>query len=460
MWQYKVEPTLWRESYKPRSININKWEEAYRQKTITAEEAVSFVENDSTIRLSGGCLWPNGYVRALMRRKKELQNIRIDHMLTLEMSDPELNYAAKDCKGHFFVGSWFTTDKVLRDAVNEGRAAHVPHNFGENNLIQIRYQKDDFFVTEVSAPDKHGFCSISTCVSHVPENLTTSKKIIFEVNDQQPYGRGPEAMVHISQADYIIENSHPLPVFPFQQPTDIEKAIGHFIADLIEDESIIQLGIGGLPNAVALFLKDKKHLGMHSEMMGDAALYLVKSGALDGSPNLSRPGKLIYDFAMGSQELYDFTDENHFLEAWPVSYTNDPHIISNNPKQIAINAALQVDFTGQVSSESIGHRHYSGTGGQMLFTLGAFYSPGGKAFITLPSTQQVDNEPVSTIVHELLPGAIVTTPRSIVNYVVTEYGVAQLRGKSCVERARELIAIAHPNFRDQLRFEAKKLKLL
>ena len=460
MWQYKIEPTSCRNLYKPRHININSWQAAYRAKIITAKEAAALVKSGDCLRLNGAGVWPTGFVRELVKRKNELENVRVEHMLTLELSNPELNYTAKDCEGHFFVGSWFTTDKVLREAINEGRAACVPHNFGENNLIQLRYLEDDFFVTEVSAPDKHGFCSICTCVGHGIESLKTAKKIIFEVNEEQPYGRGPEAMVHVSEADYIIENNHPLPALSQVPPTEIEKKIGHFIADLIEDGSTIQLGIGGLPNAVALFLHDKKNLGLHSEMLGDAALYLVKAGAMDGSMNVTRPGKLIYDFAMGTKELYDFIDDNHLLEAWPVAYTNDPYVISNNPKQIAINAALAVDLTGQVCSESIGHRHYSGTGGQLIFTLGAFYSPGGKSFITLPSTQIVSNKPVSTIVHELMPGAVVTTPRTIVNYVVTEYGVAQLRGKDCRGRAEALISIAHPDFRDQLRFEARKLHLI
>ena len=460
MWRYKIEPTPWSSLYTTRHISVNNWKETYRAKTVTVEEAAALVNNSDRIRLNAACAWPTGFVRALVKRKNELENVRIEHVLTLELSNRELNYAAKDCVGHFYVGSWFTTDKVLRDAINDGRGACVPHNFGENSIIQFRYLEDDIFVTEVSAPDKHGFCSVCTCVGHVPESMITAKKVIFEVNDQQPRGLGPEAMVHISQADYIIENNHPLPILAQLPPTENEKVMGSIIADLVEDGSTIQLGIGGLPGAVALFLKDKKDLSLHSEMLGDAALFLIKEGAMNGRLNPIRPDKLVYDFAMGSKELYDFIDDNQLLEAWPVSFTNDPYVMSNNAKQVAINAALEVDLTGQVCSESIGHRHYSGTGGQLLFTLGAFRSPGGKSFITLPSTQVVNGRPVSTIVHELKPGAVVTTPRTVVNYVVTEHGVAQLRGRDCRERAKELISIAHPDFRDQLRFEAKKLNLL
>lgn len=460
MWRYKIEPTPWSDLYKTRNIKLNNWRELYKAKTVAAEEAAALVKSSYRLRFNSACAWPTGFVRALMKRKTELENVRIEHVLTLELSNPELNYSAKDCLGHFFVGSWFTTDKVLRDGINEGRHAAVPCNYGENSIIQFRYLEDDIFVTEVSAPDKHGFCSVCTCVGHVPESLITAKKVIFEVNNKQPRGLGPEAFVHISQADYIIENHHPLPIFPALEPTENDKVMGHMIADLVEDGSTIQLGIGGLPNAAALFLKDKKNLSLHSEMLGDAALYLIKEGAMNGSLNPVRPDKLVYNFAMGSQELYDFLDDNPACEAWPVSYTNDPYIISINMKPVAINAALEVDLTGQVCSESIGHRHYSGTGGQLLFTLGAFKAPGGKSFITLPSTQLVNDKPVSTIVRELKPGAVVTTPRTVVNHVVTEYGVAQLRGKDCKERAKALIAIAHPDFRDQLHFEAKKLNLI
>ncbi len=460
MWRYKIDTSPWNDLFKTRSITVCNWREIYKSKTVSAENAASIIKSGNRIRLNAACAWPTGFVRALMKRKNELEDVRIEHVLTLELSNPELNYAAKECAGNFFAGSWFTTDKVLRDAINEGRCACVPHNFGENGIIQFRYIEDDVFATEVSAPDKHGFCSVCTCVGNVPESMVTAKKVIFEVNDHQPRGLGPESMVHISQADYIIENNHPLPVLPQIPPSENEKIMGAMIAELVEDGSTIQLGIGGLPGAVALFLKDKRNLGLHSEMMGDAALYLIKEGAMNGSYNPIRPDKIVYDFAMGSKELYDFIDDNHHLEAWPVSFTNDPDMIAKNNKLVAINAALEVDLTGQVCSESVGHRHYSGTGGQMLFTLGAFKSPGGKSFITLPSVQMVNNKPVSTIVHELKPGAVVTTPRTIVNHVVTEYGVAQLRGKDCKQRAQELISIAHPDFRSQLRFEAKKLNLI
>ncbi len=460
MWRYKILPSAWADFYDTRKMIVNNWPEIYRRKLVSAEEAAALVKSGDRLRLNAACAWPTGYVRALMKRKNELENVRIEHVLTLELTDPSLNYSAPDCKGHFFCGSWFTTNRPLKEAIWDGRAAHVPHNFGENHLIQFRYLMDDFFVTEVSAPDKFGFCSVSTCVSHVPESLITSKKVVFEINDKQPRGLGPEAMVHISQADYLIENSHPLPELLQMPPSEMEKTMGSMIADLIEDGSTIQLGIGGLPGAVAMFLKDKRNLGLHSEMLGDAALFLVKEGAMDGFANSIRPGKLVYTFAMGSKELYDFVDDNPMLEAWPVSFTNNPAVIANNTKQIAINAAIEVNLTGQVCSESIGHKHYSGTGGQLLFTLGSFSSPGGKSFITLPSTQMVKGQPVSTIVMELKPGAVVTTPRTVVDYVVTEQGVAQLKGKDCPQRAKELIAVAHPDFRDQLRFEARKENLI
>lgn len=261
MWRYEILPSQWAAYHATREIIINNWREIYRRKLLSADEAAGLVKSGDRLRLNAACAWPTGYVRALMKRKSELENVRIEHVLTLELTDPTLNYCAPECQGHFFCGSWFTTDRPIREAIWAGRAAHVPHNYGENHLIQFKYLKDDFFVTEASAPDKFGFCSVCTCVSHIPESLITSKNVIFEINDQQPRGLGPEAMVHVSQADYLMENSHPLPEFPQPSPTEAENAIGSMVADLIEDGSTIQLGIGGVPSAVALSLRNKKKLG-------------------------------------------------------------------------------------------------------------------------------------------------------------------------------------------------------
>lgn len=461
MWRTKSEPTGWSEIwtgfFKRRPVTLNNWREQYERKLITTEEAAAMVKSGDKIRVNGTPLWPVAFIRALKKRKNELENVRIEHMMTVNATgDPELDLSTPDCVGHFSIGSWFTLDQRLRNSINAGRAVAVPHNYGENHLSLLRYTENEYFVEEVTAPDKHGFVNNALGSGDSLESMLTAKKVIFVVNDKLPRGLGPENYRHISQADFICEDSHLPLVLPQIPPKEIEIAMGTLIADLIENGSTLQFGIGGVPGAVARLLKDKEDLGLHSEMLGDSALYLAKAGALNGLYTKTRPGKFVYTFALGSQELYDWIDENPMAEAWPVSYVNDPNVIASNPKHVSINSAIEIDITGQVCAESIGHKHYSGSGGQLLFALGASWSPGGKSFIALPSTQVVKGELTSTIVSQLKTGAIVTTPRTVVNYVVTEYGVAQLQGKDHKQRVEELISIAHPDFRNDLRAEANR----
>ena len=464
MWRIKSEPTgwsdMWADLHKKRPIKWGDAQEQYKSKLISADEAAALVKSGDKIRNNGAPVWPMAFIRALKRRKNELENVRIEQMMNINPTGDDLDLTTPDCEGHFFLGSWFTLDKRVRDSINAARAASVPMNYGENHLSMLRYAKHDFFITEVPAPDKHGFFNNALGTSDTPEGLLTSDKVIFVINDQLPRGLGPENWLHISQADYIVEDSHQLPIIPSIPSTDAEKAMGTFIADLIEDGSTLQLGIGGVPGTVAMLLKDKKDLGLHSEMLGDTALYLIKEGAMNGLYTKTRPGKMVYTFVLGTQELYDWLDDNPIAESWPVSYVNDPNVIASNPKQVSINSAIEVDITGQVCAESIGHKHYSGSGGQLLFALGALWSPGGKSFIALPSTQTIKGQMTSTIVPQLKPGAIVTTPRSLANYIVTEYGVAQLRGKDHKQRINELISIAHPDFRADLRADAKRNGLI
>ncbi|HDL18203.1 MAG TPA: acetyl-CoA hydrolase/transferase family protein, partial [Bacteroidetes bacterium] len=362
--------------------------------------------------------------------------------------------SAPGMEGHFRHRSLFV-GPADRRAVNEGRADYVPIFLYEiPNLFHSGEQPIDVAVIHTSPPDEHGFLSYGVetlCTKAAVEN---AKFVIAQVNENMPRVLG-DSFVHVSRVDRIVEVSEELPELKLGEFTDVEKKIGKYIADLIEDGATLQLGIGGIPNATLFFLKDKKNLGIHSEMASDGIMDAIESGIITGSEKTLHKGKVIATFILGSKELYDFVDNNPVIECRPCDYTNDPFVVAQNDKMVAVNSAIEVDLSGQVCSDSIGYRIYSGFGGQVDFIRGATRSKHGKPIIAVPSVTK--NGVFSRIVSHLKEGAGVVTSRGDVHYVVTEYGVAYLHGKSLRERAKALINIAHPNFRGELeRFAAEK----
>lgn len=348
--------------------------------------------------------------------------------------------------------SWFSSS-AARKAVNAGYADIIPAYYRDfPTRIRTEYDYDAVCV-EVAPMDRHGYFSLALNGSYIDAMLDKTKRIFLEVNDRQPRGLCG-SLIHISQVDAIVEYNHDLPVLPPVQLDDVSKTIGGLIADLIPDGACLQLGIGAIPDATGMALKSKHDLGIHTEMFTDSMVELIECGAVNNSKKQIHRGKTVTTFAFGSQRIYDYIDDNPAVEILPVEYVNDPDVICQNDNMISINAAVEVDLFGQVCAESVGTKHMSGSGGQIDYVRGACQSRGGKSFIAFTSTAKGGT--ISKIKPILTPGAVVTTSKNDVDYIVTEYGVAHLRGRSLGERARQLIAIAHPDFRDELTFEAKK----
>lgn len=427
------------------------WKEEYKKRLTTPEEAVKVVKSNDFIVLPVTIGEPPALLEALANRKDRLQNVRVMHMVSLRPH----SFFKPEMAGHFIPESWFLCG-AARKAVH-AQGSVTPNHFRDCPRLLSEFMNVDVFMAAVSRVDDHGFASLNGGMSYCRGAQKNAKKIVLEINNNLPRTLG-DCFIHISEADYIVENHIPVPQLPTPPLTKEDEIIGQYIADLIEDGSTIQLGIGGIPNAVAKFLTGKHDLGVHSEMFTDTMVDLYDQGVITGRRKTLHPRKSIFTFGAGSQKLYDWVDNNPFVEVYPVDYVNDPAVISKNYKQVAINAALEVDLTGQCASEGIGPWQYSGTGGQFDFTRGAFLSPGGKAFTALYSTAK--DGKVSCITPMLNQGATVTTPRTETNYVVTEYGVAQLKGKNFKERTEVLINIAHPDFRGELRDQAKKLGFL
>jgi len=348
--------------------------------------------------------------------------------------------------------SWFSSS-AARKAVNAGYADIIPAYYRDfPTRIRAEYDYDAVCV-EVAPMDRHGYFSLALNGSYIDAMLDKTKRIFLEVNDRQPRGLCG-SLIHISQVDAIVEYNHDLPVLPPVQLDEVSKTIGGLSAERIPDGACLQLGIGAIPDATGMALKAKHDLGIHTEMFTDSMVELIECGAVNNSKKQIHRGKTVTTFAFGSQRIYDYIDDNPAVEILPVEYVNDPDVICQNDNMISINAAVEVDLFGQVCAESVGTKHMSGSGGQIDYVRGACQSRGGKSFIAFTSTAKGGT--ISKIKPILTPGAVVTTSKNDVDYIVTEYGVAHLRGRSLGERARQLIAIAHPDFRDELTFEAKK----
>ena len=416
----------------------------------TAAEAVQAVKSGDMIMVANACGEPRTLMEALVGRASELRGVKTSAVLVLGRP----SYLRPEIAGSIRHVSLFCSTGT-RIAVNEGWGDFMPCFFSQvPSIIGTHIPADVAFVS-VSPPDQNGYCSLGVSVDYSLRATQVCRTVIAEVNPTMPrlYGN---CMVHVSDIDYMVEVDRPIPEVPPSPPDDAERRAGENAAVLIEDSATLQIGIGALPEVVCNNLRDRRNLGVHSEMISDAVMDLVCEGVITNSEKTLHPGKIIATFIMGSRRLYDWLDRNPVVEMHPVSYTNNPEIIARNRNMVAINAALEVDLLGQVCSDTLGRDQYSGVGGQVDFVRGARLSEGGKAVIVLTSTAR--NGTVSRIVPTLKPGAVVTTSRNDVDYVVTEYGAARLHGKTVRERMRALIDIAHPDFREDLEREAYALR--
>lgn len=429
------------------------WVEDYKKKLVSAEEAVSVIKNSDRVYISGNAATPYVLMKALAARRDELTDVELAHVLLLG-KDP---FSKPGMESHFRHNSLFV-GPADRKAINEGRADYVPIFLHQiPNLFYSGQMPVDVAMLHLSPPDEHGFMSFGVEVLASKAAAETTKTIIAQVNEKMPRVLG-DSFIHVSRVHRVVEVSEELPQLEKSPFTEVERKIGHHIAKLIDDGSTLQLGIGGIPDAVLSALKDRTDLGIHTEMVSDGVMEAIEAGIITGAKKTFHPNKVILTFMLGSNRLYDWADNNPILEAHPSDYTNHPFNVSRNDNMIAINSAIEVDITGQVCSDSIGTYIYSGFGGQVDFIRGAVHSKGGKPIIALPSTAKGGE--MSRIVPYLKKGAGVVTTRADVMYVVTEYGVAYLHGKNLKERTEALISIAHPDFRDELIEEAKTRNLL
>ena len=429
------------------------WEIDYKKKLRTPDEALRCVQSGMRVYIQPGCAEPETLVQALIRRAPNVYDVEIVHMMTFGAAP----YVAREMTGHFRHNAVFIGANV-RDAINDGRADYTPIYLSEiEQLFESGAMPLDVALIEVSPPDSHGFCSFGVGVDTTLTAAKCAHYVVAQVNDQMPRTYG-DSFIHVSDIDVVVESSRPLCAMKKPEITDLHVAIARNVAGLIEDGAVLQTGIGGIPDAVLPFLMDRKDLGIHSELVSDGAIPLIEAGVVTGARKNFKPRKIILGFAIGTKKLFDFVDNNPIFEFHPTAYTNDPALIARNDKMVAINSALQIDLTGQVCSDSIGNQFYSGIGGQVDFLRGASRSKGGKAIIAISSTAK--NGAISRIVPMLDPGAGVVTSRGLIRYVVTEYGVAYLHGKSIRERAKALIEIAHPKFKDTLYAYCEETKWL
>jgi acyl-CoA hydrolase len=428
------------------------WLDDYRSKRLSAQEAVQLIKSGDRVFTSGNVATPRLLFRALIERKHELDRVQLVHLLLMGGE-----FAASGLDEHFRHNALFVGPGD-RQAVNAGKADYTPIFLSEIPLLfSLGLIPLDVALLQVSPPDEHGFMSLGVEVLASHAAATAARKVIVQVNEQMPRVLG-DCFLHVSHVHAVVECSEPLPEFPCGQFGEVERRIGEHIAALIPDEATLQLGIGLIPDAVLASLTGKRDLGIHTEMISDGVMQAMEAGIITGEKKTLHHGKAIATLILGSQTLYRFVDNNPAFELHPSSYTNDPFVIAQNDHLIAINSALEIDLTGQVCADSIGTAIYSGFGGQLDFIRGAARSRGGKPIIALPATAR--NEEMSRIVPVLKPGAGVVTTRGDVHYVVTEFGVAQLYGKTLRQRARALIDIAHPQFRDSLERAARERKLL
>ncbi len=430
------------------------WLDVYHSRMADPQTAAAAIKSGDRVFLTGNCSVPQKVLAALVERApRELENVEIVQVLTVGEAD----YVKPEMEGHIRVNTLFVSHNI-RQAVNEGRADFTPCFLSEiPRLFRSGILALDVALIHVSPPDEHGFCSYGVEVGVTKTAAETAKLVIAEVNEQMPRTLG-DSFIHVSKIDIAVPVDYPLPEFRQSASSEVQERIGKLIADMIPDGATLQTGIGGIPDAVLRYLTDKKDLGIHTELFSDGVIDLVEMGVINNERKSIHRGKIIAGFLLGTQRLYDFVHNNPIVELHPTEYVNDPFLIAQNDRMVAINSALEVDLTGQVCADSIGPRLYSGVGGQVDFIRGAARSKGGLPIIAMPSTAAGGK--ISRIVPLLKHGAGVVTTRNDVHYVVTEYGVADLYGRTIRERARALIDIAHPDFREELERQAYELNYL
>ncbi len=429
------------------------YNELYREKLCTAVEGIKLVQDGDCLVIPTGVGEPPALLTALSEHRREYHDVKVFQILPLKKFgyiDPETVENVRHVS--FFLGG------ATRAGAQQGWIDYIPSYFSEMpRMFEDGLLEVDTVFTIASPMDEYGYFSISLGTDYTMAAIKKARTVVVEVNPNVPFANG-NCLVHISQVSAIVEDNTPLTEVGLPKIGPVQEAIGKYVADLIDNGSTIQIGFGAIPDAVVMQLTHKHDLGIHTEMFGDGILTLIESGAVTNRNKNYLPGKVIATFALGTKRLYDFMNRNPQLEMHPVDFTNDPCLAGQNDNLVTINASVQVDFLGQCCSESMGSTPYSGTGGQSDFVRAANRSKGGKSFIVLPATAK--DGKISRITPTLTPGSAVTTSKNDVNYVVTEYGVAQLRGKSAKERAKALIAIAHPDFRGELTEAAKKMNLL
>jgi len=429
------------------------WNKLYQSRIVTSQEAAQFIKPGNRVFLTGNCSVPQTVLASLVDYAPQLKDIEIVQALTVGPAD----YVSPAMEGHLRVNTMFISANIRR-AVQEGRADFTPVLLSEYTLLfKNGYLPLDVALVQLSPPDNYGFCSFGVEVGLTKTPAESAKIIIAEVNQQMPRTLG-DSFIHVSKLNHIVPVNYPLPevVMGGEGASEVTESIAQYIAELIPDGATMQMGIGAIPDAVLKYLFEKKELGIHTELFSDGVIDLVDAGVLTSARKSLHPGKIVAGFIIGTRRLYQWVDDNPLIELHPTEYINDPYVIAQNERMVAINSAIEVDLTGQVCADSIGPKLYSGIGGQLDFIYGASRSKGGVPIIALPSTARE----FSRIVPKLKQGAGVVTGRNHVHYIVTEYGVADLYGKSIRQRAQSLINIAHPKFREDLTRQATELHYL
>jgi 4-hydroxybutyrate CoA-transferase len=434
------------------------WHSIYQSKIVSAEEAVQAIKSGNRVFMTGNVSVPRIVLTALVEYAPSLKDVEICQALTVGPT----GYVSPAMEGHLRVNTMFISANI-RKAVHEGRVDFTPVMLSEFPLLfKNGFLPVDVATIHLSPPDEHGFCSLGVEVGLTKSPAESARIIIAEVNEQMPRTLG-DSFIHVSRLNYIVPVNYPIPELPMgdEGPSDVIEKIAGFIAELIPDGATMQLGIGAIPDAVLKYLYHKKDLGVHSELFSDGVIDLVDAGVLTNARKSLHPGKIVAGFILGTKRLYDWVDDNALIEFHRTEYVNDPFVIAQNERMVAINSAIVVDLTGQVCADSIGPKLYSGVGGQLDFIYGASRSKGGVPIIALPSSTTLrDGTPISRIVAMLKQGAGVVTSRNHVRYIITEYGVADLYGKSIRQRANALIKVAHPDFRARLEKQAKELNYI
>ncbi len=430
----------------------NKYQELYKSKKITVEEALSMIKSGDEI-VSGFCaLEPMAILSKLHTIKERVNDVTVWYSLGMSKYD---FFTKPEMKGHFTTKSWFFSPGT-RAAHKLGLVSYQPVHLHNGIIRKLQVNSPNVFICTATPMDKHGYVKTTLSVLYEKEFIEKADLVIMEINPNLP-DVGGDTEVHIEEVDYVVEADRPIPVLHSAPISEKDQIIGEYVASLVEDGDTIQLGIGGIPNAAALAFQSKKDLGVHTEMITSSMASLAEAGVITGRRKNLHKGKIVATFALGSQELYDFMDKNPAVQLLRGPYVNDPYVVAQNDNMVSINTALQVDLTGQVCSESIGSRQYSGTGGQSDTAIGAIHAKNGRSIIALNSTAR--DGTISSIQPWLTPGAAVTLHRNNVDFIVTEYGIAYMKARTIRERVENLIAVASPDFRKELRETAFKYEI-